>query len=195
MTDGYGDGSIRHFGNIDVISGPINNTGTITINGGGTTTINGNINNTGTITINGGGTITIKGTVISSGTIKNYGSAINNGPTSIIINSGTIINALSVLTNNGTLLNSGTISNNAAAIMNYGNITNAAKGTIAINGGKVDNSFGTIRNECDATIINSHLIVGNPVNTPRCPRESNSEQRHYRSRIGAWVEGEMELVI
>src|SRR3990172_3141928 len=161
-------------------SGPVANSGTITIGPSGILTTTNAFSNTGTnttffylkkkkpLTNDLTGTITSSGLITNSltGTITNLGTITNSGP---VTNSGTI-------TNNGTLTNgptgvitiSGTIINkNAGIITTSGSITLSTNGKLTNElGGTVTNSLniinsGNISNSCGGSI--SGVVVGNPI--------------------------------
>ena len=125
----------------------INNSGSITTNGG-SESFSGQINLTAGSTLNNSGTITTNG---GSG---NFSGQIN-------LNNGAINNSGTITVNNGGPISSGQIN-----IASSGTLTNECSGTIKVNNGGKFNIAGTFINR--GTFINNGILTGDdPIDESR----------------------------
>jgi len=160
-------------GQIELSGGTINNSGTLTLNGGsdpGSGQINvdpGTINNSGTITTNGGSesfsgqiNLTAGSTLNNSGTITTNGGS-GNFSGQINLNNGAINNSGTITVNDGGPISSGQIN-----IASNGTLTNECSGTIKVNNGGKINIGGTFINR--GTFINNGILTGDdPIDESR----------------------------
>jgi hypothetical protein len=163
-------GSINDFA-VNLSSGAINNTGTISATGGGVTT-RGNVVNSGTITVVGTGVESLGQLVENSGTITSTaGIGVSGGQ--LISNSGTITGATAGVVARTGLNNSGTINggvrmggnavieNRAGAVINGNVAVDFAAGSTAVR------NAGTINGNVDfapggVPFLTSSLLVTLP---------------------------------
>ena len=159
-------GNIYNFGTFNItITSVFNNTGLVQTNSPGVfDVVSGTLNNLGTITILGvfndlhGAVFNqLTGTITDDATLSNYagGTLFTNSGTITIAESDSLLN-YGFLTNEGTITNGGTLTDPATALYT-GHFNNAKRGTLS-NSGNFTNSAGVVVNNA-GTITNTGKVT------------------------------------